>query len=378
MKQINYKDLTGMHFGRLTVLGFDHKDANYNYYWKVLCSCGNEKIVLGNSLKNKNTRSCGCLQKEVAKNMVKSRAFDLVGRRYGRLLVVSRSELIDCGDGPLWTCKCDCGNEKTIKGHNLLRGNTKSCGCLRKESASKRQSRNLIGKKFGKLTVLVQAGFDKSRKNSKWLCRCDCGKMCVVLAGNLTRGETKSCGCLRIKDLVGKSFGKLLVLEYAGQNRWGKSTWRCLCGCGKQSIILGGALTSGHTKSCGCSSGEWCNFSDGKYFYIRSSYEKRVINQLIGWNIDYSYEPKAFKLDRTTYIPDLYIPQDNTYIEIKGYLRDDAKRKLIEFNSTYSSVALRIVEGKDILEIENFDQDTLIDIKNIGTALNDYLKNLGE
>lgn len=53
-------------------------------------------------------------------------------------------------------------------------------------------------------------------------------------------------------DLVGKTYGRLTVLEYAYRNSRGKSMWKCRCKCGKTSIVLGAHLTSGHTKSCGC------------------------------------------------------------------------------------------------------------------------------
>lgn len=50
---------------------------------------------------------------------------------------------------------------------------------------------DLVNKKFGKLTVIDFAG------NSKWNCRCDCGNSTTVLTANLNRGNTTSCGCIR-------------------------------------------------------------------------------------------------------------------------------------------------------------------------------------
>ena len=62
-------DITGKTFGRLTVICFSHKDTRRQLYWKCLCSCGNEKIICGNRLKNGNTKSCGCLLSEWAKKL---------------------------------------------------------------------------------------------------------------------------------------------------------------------------------------------------------------------------------------------------------------------------------------------------------------------
>jgi hypothetical protein len=54
---------------------------------------------------------------------------------------------------------------------------------------------NLTGKRFGKLTVIEYAG--NKKHNSYWKCKCDCGNETDVMLNNLTRGMTKSCGCLR-------------------------------------------------------------------------------------------------------------------------------------------------------------------------------------
>ena len=61
---------------------------------------------------------------------------DLTGQRFGRLVVIN---LLTSKDAKRlkWLCKCDCGNECVVLGHNLVGGHTKSCGCLRKEKARK-------------------------------------------------------------------------------------------------------------------------------------------------------------------------------------------------------------------------------------------------
>ena len=55
---------------------------------------------------------------------------------------------------------------------------------------------NLIGQRFGKLTVVKFVEMD-SRRQSIWLCKCDCGKETLVRAGNLRRLHTRSCGCIQ-------------------------------------------------------------------------------------------------------------------------------------------------------------------------------------
>lgn len=53
-------------------------------------------------------------------------------------------------------------------------------------------------------------------------------------------------------DIIGKTFGRLTVVAYAGKASSKHSLWRCVCSCGNETIVLRGSLTSGGTRSCGC------------------------------------------------------------------------------------------------------------------------------
>lgn len=54
-------DLTGMRFGRLTVLRFDRYETRlHSAVWRCLCDCGNETSVSATNLKSGHTTSCGC------------------------------------------------------------------------------------------------------------------------------------------------------------------------------------------------------------------------------------------------------------------------------------------------------------------------------
>lgn len=67
MKKI---DLTGRTFGRLTVLGESDARKNNKVSWRCLCACGKIIIVSGNSLKTGNTKSCGCIHREVMRDIL--------------------------------------------------------------------------------------------------------------------------------------------------------------------------------------------------------------------------------------------------------------------------------------------------------------------
>lgn len=53
-------------------------------------------------------------------------------------------------------------------------------------------------------------------------------------------------------ELVGKRFGRLVVLKREKNNKFGCTYWLCKCDCGKTKIIRGTHLQSGKIRSCGC------------------------------------------------------------------------------------------------------------------------------
>lgn len=53
-------------------------------------------------------------------------------------------------------------------------------------------------------------------------------------------------------NLVGRVFGDMTVLADAGNNKHGQSTWLCLCACGKNKVVGISHLKDGHVQSCGC------------------------------------------------------------------------------------------------------------------------------
>ena len=54
------------------------------------------------------------------------------------------------------------------------------------------------------------------------------------------------------KDITGQRFGRLIVVEKAGNDRRGAAMWRCRCDCGGERTVRGSDLRNGHTTSCGC------------------------------------------------------------------------------------------------------------------------------
>ncbi len=174
---------------------------------------------------------------------------------FGRLTVTGKTRYLR--NQIQWRCLCSCGTRKWISKHNILRGLTRSCGCLHKERASKRSLIDLTGKRFERLVVLDTR--KRIGSNVYWFCRCDCGIEKWVDGRHLRHCKTKSCGCIAQEnrgkanriDLTERRFGRLTVL---GKSKSVKSQirWLCRCDCGESTWVATSLLMAGNTKSCGC------------------------------------------------------------------------------------------------------------------------------
>lgn len=134
---------------------------------------------------------------------------DLTGRRFGKVVVISYAGQRMRPGGTkysVWNCHCDCGTDCVLVAADLLRGRSKSCGCLRKYGANRI---DLKGQRFGRLTVLHEDVTEICHgvRFSRWICRCDCGNEVSVRTNSLRTGHIKSCGCML-------SCGEQIVSEY--------------------------------------------------------------------------------------------------------------------------------------------------------------------
>lgn len=194
-------------------------------------------------------------------------AKDLTGTIFGRLTAAYPVYTNRGSSG--WLCHCSCGKQITVKTSSLQNGNTRSCGCLKRDLRRKLNMKDLAGKTFGRLTVLGPTGKQGKHLHQLWDCLCSCGNRRVLGTSALTTGKTRSCGCMyrerrgppaRIKDLTGTKFGRLTpIAKYeivdlrSNPSKWERRThWTCLCDCGKQIVCCAKNLINGNTKSCDC------------------------------------------------------------------------------------------------------------------------------
>jgi len=132
----------------------------------------------------------------------------MIGKRFGRLIVIRRHDVVNSDHKYPYVCKCDCGGEKIAAKNNLLAGRTKSCGCFHHEALIDRHQKNRdnfrsetwLNKTFGKLTITEYVGYFGSSMGHGFKCECSCGSIVdSVSLFNLKKGNSKSCGCSRIE-----------------------------------------------------------------------------------------------------------------------------------------------------------------------------------
>lgn len=145
-----------------------------------------------------------------------------------------------------------------------------------------------IGQKFNHLTILdIEYKKMSGHKRKYYICQCDCGNVVSIRADHILNNHTTSCGCYKksltsqlgkskLKDLTGKTFGKLTVLYQDKYSNTNRVKWVCQCECGNQISVFGTNLVRLHTTSCGCSN--------------RSIGEENIIKLLTKYNINYKKE----------------------------------------------------------------------------------------
>lgn len=200
-----FVDLTGQQFEKLTVIERDYNYAKEHnlksngVFWKCQCTCGAIKSVRTSDLNNGKVKSCGhCFLADdltgqhFGKLTVLERDFNYLTKNGKK------------PRGSQWKCSCDCGGQITTSAKSLKKGTIISCGCVPKmmiAELGKNSLKDLSGKRFGKLTVIKRntTYADENNiisKHTYWDCICDCGGKITTLGASLTQGLTISCGCI--------------------------------------------------------------------------------------------------------------------------------------------------------------------------------------
>ena len=273
-------------YGKLKVISYGGlgKQKYPRPMWLCECKCGVTKLYAQNHLRSGVYKHCGCENKQLKPLK------DLTGHRFGRWVVLGYA------GKSRYKCRCDCGVGKIVRNRWLQNGDSQSCGCFAKEMTSQLATKDLTGKRFGRLLVTKKLAPRKWR-NYWWKCLCDCGSVVEVVGGQLTRGKKNSCGCIT------KELNRSMSLE----ERWRRSVKASLTHR-KNSAVLKHWKTKVNVP---------CN----------GGYETAVIEYLNKNCIDYTWQIPFSLSNGRIYICDLFLKSENKYVEIKGYARDVFKKK---------------------------------------------------
>lgn len=103
-----------------------------------------------------------------------TKAADLTGKKFGKLIAVSRSENTNQNRAQ-WLCRCECGGEKIAQAAYLNKGTTRSCGCLadeQRKTAAQSQctpySRTNMYRERKTWENMIARCYDKTRHDFKW------------------------------------------------------------------------------------------------------------------------------------------------------------------------------------------------------------------
>jgi len=138
---------------------------------------------------------------------------------------------------------------------------------------------------YGYWTVLEEIKTTKAGKH--WLCKCICGNYSIIPTSTLNAGRSTKCNeCMyknreNLEGMIGRKFGKWLVLEYAGwKNRYYQ--FLCECECGNKNILYSADLRAGKTTKCQHCHNKVCAIKHGlhrsKIYKVWTSLKQRCHN----------------------------------------------------------------------------------------------------
>lgn len=204
-----------------------------------------------------------------------------IGDKFERWTVIGKGKTVKNVKGYriYWICQCSCESKTTkeVREDGLLNNTSKGCSkCA--------HIKDLTGLTFGDLKVLqINRDVHTDYNHTFYDVQCKCGKIYPVRSDTLTCGTATNCGCnnLEHEDLVGRKFGKLTVLEYLYRFKYSEikdyrasvNLWLCECECGNIITKRQSDLIGRNTCSCGCE--------------VRSNGEKLITNLLERWKIKY-------------------------------------------------------------------------------------------
>lgn len=133
--------MVGVRIGSFVVVRQEQSDDGLGSMCICRCDCGHEFSARGKLLRHGQIRHCpNCFEVETR---IRPAIDSIVGSRFGRLVVIKGAGS-EKGKGRIMKCRCDCGRTTKVPFKYLRSGNTKSCGCLNRESLRRNADRSRV------------------------------------------------------------------------------------------------------------------------------------------------------------------------------------------------------------------------------------------
>ena len=116
----------GNRYGMVVVNKRGPNDNHGKARWYCTCDCGKVFLARGTDLRRNKILTCGCTSYN------KGQA--LIGQKFGKLTIIKFLGNNNYGKHQ-YECLCECGNLTIVSEQHLKSGNTRSCGCIRKEQS---------------------------------------------------------------------------------------------------------------------------------------------------------------------------------------------------------------------------------------------------
>ena len=264
LKKKDYTQYIGQTFGDLTILDVTYSSSKANHRpireFECSCSCGKKVNKNLYSVLNGKTKSCGHLLGKSGSGGRKRKDYtQYIGQTFNELTILNVKKE-EGKSSIIWKfeCLCSCGEKVVKRANQVLSGRARSCGHLKKKDYS-----NLIGQKFGELTILeISEPIKELNSRRISTCLCSCGRKVKSNFSAVINGQTKTCGdcsrgvrSTRDKDcsyLIGKTIGELTILFRANapETEKHKEYYSCRCSCGNELVLPIEKITSGKIATC--------------------------------------------------------------------------------------------------------------------------------
>lgn len=189
------KHLIGTQINGWTILDIRVYPEKHHTYALAQHYCGVSKEMPLTKI-NGNNAKCDCEhRKRLQETAIKQYEY-LIGTKINGWTILNIVPPDENRHNTFALCQCECGTIKEVRISYIISGRSKNCGCGRKKTMSEKNTKSLVGQRFGKLVVLEMLEERNKYGRIVYRCRCDCGNIVDVLGNSLALGHTSSCGCL--------------------------------------------------------------------------------------------------------------------------------------------------------------------------------------